>query len=238
MYGGTPPSRQYQPNPTGLSPRVRGNPPNPKCSRSTRWVYPRVYGGTLLRHVNIQSVWGLSPRVRGNLRAPGSRIPCDGSIPACTGEPSRGESRDRASRVYPRVYGGTPPSGRSMKANAGLSPRVRGNPARLSVYPCMRRSIPACTGEPSSLGAFAFLAQVYPRVYGGTSMKSPLRSLAIGLSPRVRGNLHERGLNGLNNRSIPACTGEPMYRCYLQSLVQVYPRVYGGTDPALGLLWS
>ena len=50
------------------------------------------------------------------------------SIPACAGEPS--ETRERMSwlGVYPRVCGGTPPTGLTYGPIIGLSPRVRGNP--------------------------------------------------------------------------------------------------------------
>ena len=34
----------------------------------------------------------------------------------------------------------------------GLSPRVRGNRYRMNLKKADRRSIPACAGEPSSLG--------------------------------------------------------------------------------------
>ena len=73
----------------GLSPRVRGNPPQglinansvgsiPACAgEPVRWtaardripVYPRVCGGTLLPHAIIDTPGGLSPRVRGNRRS-------------------------------------------------------------------------------------------------------------------------------------------------------------------------
>ena len=72
---------------TGLSPRVRGNPPVlmrrvrqlgsipacagepptlPRCGVLHR-VYPRVCGGTGSVEPAVRGVWGLSPRVRGNL---------------------------------------------------------------------------------------------------------------------------------------------------------------------------
>ena len=70
----------------GLSPRVRGNhePPGARslglrsipacagepvehlCKVFPEWVYPRVCGGTLVRHLEPTTLWGLSPRVRGN----------------------------------------------------------------------------------------------------------------------------------------------------------------------------
>ena len=71
------------------------------------------------------------------------------------------------------------------------------------------RSIPACTGEPRVVFPRSRRRQVYPRVYGGTSVLS--------------------GVDSLQRGSIPACTGEPgrRHRCFPSA--RVYPRVYGGT---------
>ncbi len=91
----------------GLSPRVRGNRGQvvlrvvvggsiPACAgepsvgagrRHFAKVYPRVCGGTVPKMRLTSPVAGLSPRVRGNhaIRSVGDS--CDGSIPACAGEP-------------------------------------------------------------------------------------------------------------------------------------------------------
>ena len=52
---------------------------------------------------------------------------------------------------------------------------------------------------------------------------------AVGLSPRVRGNLLPGGENRQKVGSIPACAGEPqvVYSCWAGR--EVYPRVCGGT---------
>ena len=94
---------------SGLSPRVRGNPPKaanrrkgrrsiPACAGEPHCkpaaghlskVYPRVCGGT---HTGACAAYlgvGLSPRVRGNPSRSIWGKPGKGSIPACAGEPSR-----------------------------------------------------------------------------------------------------------------------------------------------------
>ena len=184
---------------TGLSPRVRGNPP------IAEWVYPRVCGGTervsLTRstgaRVYPRVCGGTSPGLRGCVQGdfmrvyprvcggtqhdrgqPSVSIGTNGSIPACAGEPST----CTMVRAYPRVCGGTTRPERF----AGLSPRVRGNPA------VIRYTYPRVRGNP-------YHSQVYPRVCGGTRgarfnspncgsevAGEPVQSL--GLSPRVRGN--------------------------------------------------
>ena len=104
------------------------------------------------------------------------------------------------------------------------------------------RSIPACAGEPYPHPPFFPMFMVYPRVCGGTSGAGGCGYSVKGLSPRVRGN---RGLAiaaGLMKGSIPACAGEPVPRGTQGRLLEVYPRVCGGTtgtitkpSPAKGL---
>ena len=57
----------------------------------------------------------------------------------------------------------------------------------------------------------------------------PSAAPAAGLSPRVRGN-HRLGPRfGVDERSIPACAGEPVSSFLAMLGVGVYPRVCGGT---------
>ena len=152
----------------GLSPRVRGNPSYPICDtpgkRSipacagepdedtipdyTRKVYPRVCGGTGSMMDGKSHREGLSPRVRGNQAPVHYRADDLRSIPACAGEPRVRLRSGCRRRVYPRVCGGTTPSGRSVTRTRGLSPRVRGNQAPVHYRADDLRSIPACAGEP------------------------------------------------------------------------------------------
>ena len=91
----------------------------------------------------------------------------------------------------------------------GLSPRVRGNHTRTDAAANVLGSIPACAGEPRMLNPRMESEGVYPRVCGGT--EEPLgKTVAIeGLSPRVRGNRYDLPTQIENERSIPACAGEP-----------------------------
>ncbi len=172
----------------GLSPRVRGNQANdahnqvadgsiPACagepsgsgpSLSGSGVYPRVCGGTLGGSRRAAMIVGLSPRVRGNLPALVPALPIPGSIPACAGEPVPGASQTDASRVYPRVCGGTVSPISMATPLVGLSPRVRGNRIGKAILRLDIGSIPACAGEPTSGKIDKQLSGVYPRVCGGT----------------------------------------------------------------------
>jgi len=154
---------------------------------------------------------------------------CDGSIPACAGEPRRPPGYGYVVPVYPRVCGGTAiPSFLTLSA-CGLSPRVRGNPpagsARVEAY----RSIPACAGEPTRWFGQGRGVPVYPRVCGGTGGKTRGATSRGGLSPRVRGNHMEERPYVAREGSIPACAGEPSSYGTNPQCHRVYPRVCGGT---------
>ena len=172
----------------GLSPRVRGNlpppfrflfrrrsipacagePSLPSTTPSPLTVYPRVCGGTSIRGQSDGGRRGLSPRVRGNLHQVSPVHTHARSIPACAGEPRNRNGRRGWPPVYPRVCGGTSSVASQEQAEAGLSPRVRGNQDVHRHQMRHRRSIPACAGEPSPVSLSA--------------------AEAAGLSPRVRGN--------------------------------------------------
>ena len=112
----------------GLSPRMRGNPAaaavivivivrsipayagEPRCRPSrwrSRWVYPRVCGGTRGRNRCRRDEEGLSPRMRGNLEIRGFERGVERSIPAYAGEPDTWKAQSPGCWVYPRVCGGT-----------------------------------------------------------------------------------------------------------------------------------
>ena len=152
----------------GLSPRLRGNllviPHTPIWGRSipalagepparpSVWsfaeVYPRACGGTPAGRQAEPGRRGLSPRLRGNpLHQPTLR-PWRRSIPALAGEPNLPRRTAGPNAVYPRACGGTGETGTISGANAGLSPRLRGNPNRPLGIEGLQRSIPALAGEP------------------------------------------------------------------------------------------
>ena len=172
---------------------------------------------------------GLSPRVRGNPPYVTARPEHEGTIPACAGEPVDYQHHCAQRGDYPRVCGGTP-LGRTQRApRKGLSPRVRGNPADADQRRSWRGTIPACAGEPLGRELPQPLRRDYPRVCGGTGSAHVLRDIVEGLSPRVRGNrLAAKAVAG-DQRTIPACAGEPTRIFQDHSAHWDYPRVCGGT---------
>ena len=127
VCGGTSLSNPKVIGTNGLSPRVRGNlgphrsglsaprsipacagePPGMLRQGAFLVVYPRVCGGTGGRHARRRAARGLSPRVRGNRQHIKQTTCCQGSIPACAGEPNAFAVSDCDFGVYPRVCGGT-----------------------------------------------------------------------------------------------------------------------------------
>ena len=87
-YAREPACRTGSRRPSGVYPRVCGEPRRSTRRCSSASVYPRVCGGTRLGNPTVFVEPGLSPRVRGNrlvTRMPDTRA---GSIPACAGEPT------------------------------------------------------------------------------------------------------------------------------------------------------
>ena len=113
--------------------------------------------------------------------------------------------------------------------NAGLSPRVRGNPLQPTQRGLPFGSIPARAGEPVFHRLRGGFLGVYPRACGGTRLPSLARRLLGGLSPRVRGNPSSIACAAASWGSIPARAGEPLAFGGLPARSRVYPRACGGT---------
>ena len=187
-------------------------------------------GGSEVHPIRPATAQGLSPRVRGK-RCP--RPPLSGyrrSIPACAGEAISGNEARIDNQVYPRVCGGSISLTLSTKPEMGLSPRVRGKRSQVNPFCGFVRSIPACAGEArvdnESPGVYA----VYPRVCGGSTPSTNAPLSAAGLSPRVRGKPRHSRPPQKPYGSIPACAGEASVLLSPLFIVQVYPRVCGGSQ--------
>ena len=236
VCGGTPAGETPAGPKSGLSPRVRGNPPRrpppllrpgsipacagePRCSRMMRQrgeVYPRVCGGT-------------SPRVRGNPELGITPQTITRNLPACAGEPGGSAVGGFAPGEPPRVCGGTPPEISCPAAVSGTSPRVRGNQVASSASAAGRRNLPACAGEPRRAWDVARQNEEPPRVCGGTASARPVSCASQGTSPRVRGNRDIFCAQHRRSRNLPACAGEPRRIPAARSARREPPRVCGGT---------
>ena len=195
-------------------------------------VYPRACGGTAAHRGRLDVDEGLSPRVRGNPLLVLSDGGGSGSIPARAGEPRWRIRWPRRRMVYPRACGGTSAPGRTAISWSGLSPRVRGNPAPSHRSATPAGSIPARAGEPCHWVYLRWRDAVYPRACGGTHHGRRSLADAVGLSPRVRGNLVNALADRDAARSIPARAGEPVSGLRQYPRLGVYPRACGGTTRA------
>ena len=214
----------------GSIPAYAGEPFSFGLTAHNVGVYPRVCGGTGRRARSPRHIPGLSPRMRGN---PSSAPHCRRyrrSIPAYAGEPGRRWVQSSGWGVYPRVCGGTRVLYEVPAAQAGLSPRMRGNLQTARRGQVCRGSIPAYAGEPNASRKRYVPASVYPRVCGGTPPLGIAYPAWRGLSPRMRGNQPIGLIRILNSRSIPAYAGEPAGGSTSRRHNRVYPRVCGGTQ--------
>ena len=238
--------------PLGLSPRVRGKPPQPTTAPSRKGSipacagetnhqqrspdrnggYPRVCGGNTGCSPGSCHSKGLSPRVRGKPLFHHTPIIVRRSIPACAGETAAAAAAARKSKVYPRVCGGNPRSPPKPPPFPGLSPRVRGKRRLAAATAYCARSIPACAGETERQCGTCPILGVYPRVCGGNFPSEGLFEQLQGLSPRVRGKRITRQGKPLGFRSIPACAGETSAGSAIVTSSGVYPRVCGGNAAA------
>ncbi len=116
----------------GSIPAWAGEPVISAVEWRSKWVYPRVGGGTGWGVVRERARPGLSPRGRGNRRLRKAIRALVRSIPAWAGEPGGLGYALAEGGVYPRVGGGTSVLRSSSPLRGGLSPRGRGNRIRSS----------------------------------------------------------------------------------------------------------
>ena len=119
---------------------------------------------------------------------------------------------------------------------------MRGNHSGQCRRRAYGRSIPACAGEPVAIQPSTPPDWgLSPRVRGnhgviwvpndGVIWRVPDDAERLrGLSPRVRGNHEHHAKEVANDRSIPACAGEPSTTWCRCCTTPVYPRVCGGTS--------
>ena len=152
-----------------------------------------------------------------------------GPIPAHAGEPSWGRGLGRGRGAYPRACGGTLRRFRLWFWCWGLSPRMRGNHLTAGHGAGRCGPIPAHAGEPCRPGTRPRRTGAYPRACGGTDVLFPEEDVEPGLSPRMRGNLHQAGTLMAFQGPIPAHAGEPGSSWPGSVSAWAYPRACGGT---------
>ena len=213
----------------GLSPRLRGNrrpagertagrgtipAPAGKPTGSAPVAcaardYPRACGETLARPASPGRRVGLSPRLRGNPCLPGAQRHQIGTIPAPAGKPTWPRPRTPSAGDYPRACGETMNTILHLSRQAGLSPRLRGNPAPGRRRAIRRGTIPAPAGKPGERRPPVSIWRDYPRACGETGPGKSHRKGITGLSPRLRGNPMPGAAGSRVLGTIPAPAGKP-----------------------------
>ncbi len=238
----------------GLSPRVRGNraqirsfgrgsgpiparagqPPEDRGRSLRRRAYPRACGATKPFFIPDCRAGGLSPRVRGNRHLGQVGRVGLGPIPARAGQPPSTQPAAPMGRAYPRACGATWPRAPRLGTLRGLSPRVRGNPHALHLLLRFLGPIPARAGQPRPQYLNYLVLGAYPRACGATGGGLLAARWRPGLSPRVRGNQHERPHDGPGPGPIPARAGQPALNKGADSEGGAYPRACGATVDQAG----
>ena len=170
----------------GSSPRVRGEPTArtgrqkrrriiPACAGRTKGLrrglsalpdHPRVCGANQHPRPQQPAGAGSSPRVRGEQDRHRPRQLPRRIIPACAGR-TRSASLLMASLPdHPRVCGANQTHDQRIRAEAGSSPRVRGEPDKRINAIIGVRIIPACAGRTPSPSVLSVDNSDHPRVCG------------------------------------------------------------------------
>ena len=235
---------------SGLSPRVWGNlvvciicslidGPIPTCVGQPRIkvqivrlseAYPHVCGATPSEMRLPSPPVGLSPRVWGNPTPAAQTKPPSGPIPTCVGQPQRIMERLAVNMAYPHVCGATKIGESVSRTNAGLSPRVWGNPFIDATDGARHGPIPTCVGQPKLRIKYIISPPAYPHVCGATAEQDGCLVAALGLSPRVWGNLPKANVEGPGARPIPTCVGQPHLAIPTNLSKKAYPHVCGATS--------
>src|SRR5690625_6982982 len=115
-----------------------------------------------------------------------------------------------------------------MKPNqsVGVSSCVWGHLLHITKVNWRFGSIPMCMGPPTFYSYFAFIAWVYPHVYGATSESSRPCRPKQGLSPCVWGHPPRASLFSGRLGSIPMCMWPPTVHPKIMLLSAVYPHMY------------
>ena len=213
----------------GSIPAWAGKPQALYPSTSPYAVHPRVGGETARSQATVVVTSGPSPRGRGNRGAAPDPGAGQRSIPAWAGKPSAAAASFDVIGVHPRVGGETLPVLRIEREPKGPSPRGRGNQPYNRGMRTLTRSIPAWAGKPGNHDDTAHRIRVHPRVGGETQSRPIPVAVAMGPSPRGRGNRSARGTVPEQMRSIPAWAGKPQGGRNERGQIGVHPRVGGET---------
>ena len=170
---------------------------------------------------------GSSPRTRGTLGLPARTGAPGRFIPAYTGNSLLPVGCVILAPVHPRVHGELCRRRHSATTSTGSSPRTRGTPSREGIGFRPGRFIPAYTGNSRTTRRRTCTGSVHPRVHGELIGIILLKLFLFGSSPRTRGTLRKAKADYLDDRFIPAYTGNSRCPLLRSTCYSVHPRVHG-----------
>ncbi|CEF29576.1 conserved hypothetical protein [Xenorhabdus nematophila str. Websteri] len=112
-------------------------------------------------------------------------------IPVLTGNTIAIIESIRSMSVYPRTYGEHTLDSNAGSMNGGLSPYLRGTLRDGGQKKEGKRFIPVLTGNTPPVLLMRCQKTVYPRTYGEHAKEWGLKGNDVGLSPYLRGTLHQ-----------------------------------------------
>ena len=220
----------------GPSPHVRGSRPCGPRQRAGERSIPACAGEPSFRK-NAELLGRVHPRMCGGaIFALRSAETDEGPSPHVRGSPHPLPASPRG-KVHPRMCGGAQSARGPGPCGGGPSPHVRGSRDLVVEVPILRRSIPACAGEPPGARRRRGRTTVHPRMCGGAHAATVGVGVGVGPSPHVRGSRPRSPIPLIDSRSIPACAGEPVGCRRPRRAAAVHPRMCGGATSASERAW-
>ena len=173
---------------------------------------------------------GLSPPTRGIPYYHPVESKLRRSIPAYAGDPRSYTGVGERGQVYPRLRGGSAHMPSRPTNAGGLSPPTRGIRRSPELAAPRGRSIPAYAGDPAQCQSPLSPLEVYPRLRGGSLLPGHPDYTGGGLSPPTRGIRQYPTHIVVKRGSIPAYAGDPAHMCAKRLILEVYPRLRGGSQ--------
>ena len=118
-----------------------------------------------------------------------------------------------------------------MYPSSGSSPRIRGEYRSARRQTRHLRIIPANTGRITTGQVSSFAEGDHPREYGENSLPLLVVVLAMGSSPRIRGECHTCVSSVAGTGIIPANTGRMTCQFRVWIFTRDHPREYGENTP-------
>ena len=222
---------QQRHGPIGRIIPARAGPTRSPQGRPCSWAdHPRACGANRTGPHDHFTLLGSSPRVRGQRRQAIHASRRRRIIPARAGPTSHPPSTCRCRTDHPRACGANLLEDLGGGGLRGSSPRVRGQRnVRMCVWTTVR-IIPARAGPTERTLRRPQYDADHPRACGANTLLASAPVMAVGSSPRVRGQLALLNEGALDSRIIPARAGPTTWNRNGASSRTDHPRACGANS--------